>query len=260
MGYFKQPFVCSKKHFCLFVISPSPFLISVLFVLFDKNLVLLFFDLTSRQQWTKRPCYTYSCAWCRYINAHRLNSRCYNPCMPFVCTLLYTGSSVLQTDESPVSSVDKVPQAPACDWLLACLQVTLPLGKLHQSTLLILLIRRSGVGFFSLRNVLLSRSHFKSLRDWWHFCLFSVFCDQIVSTGLCKSFLSFLSSLMFVMNLICCSYFNTLIVFKSIPRSLKHTHTHTNVHTHTHTHCCLFILTDVWGSHLFGEKMTLFTF
>ncbi|MEQ2245865.1 hypothetical protein ILYODFUR_032314, partial [Ilyodon furcidens] len=39
-----------------------------------------------------------------------------------VCTLLYTGSFVLQIDESPVCSLDKVPQSPACDWLLACLQ------------------------------------------------------------------------------------------------------------------------------------------
>lgn len=64
----------------------------------------------------------------------------------FVCTLLYTGSSVLQINESPVCSVDKVPQALACDWLLACLQVTLPFCKLHQSTtssmLLILLIKQ----------------------------------------------------------------------------------------------------------------------
>ncbi|KAK9525327.1 hypothetical protein VZT92_016047 [Zoarces viviparus] len=36
------------------------------------------------------------------------------------CVIPIAGGS--QTDESPVSSVDKVPQAPACDWLLACLQ------------------------------------------------------------------------------------------------------------------------------------------
>lgn len=45
-------------------------------------------------------------------------------CVSCVCTLLYTGSSVLQINESPVCSLEKVPQVLACDWLLACLQVT----------------------------------------------------------------------------------------------------------------------------------------
>lgn len=42
-----------------------------------------------------------------------------------VCRLLLlcAGSCVLQRSESPVCSLDKVPQALACDWLLACLQV-----------------------------------------------------------------------------------------------------------------------------------------
>lgn len=82
-------------------------------------------------------------------------SRCCNPCVSFLCPLLYTGSSVLQIDESPVCSLEKAPQA--CDWLLACLQVTFPFCKLHQSTtssmLLILLIKQTQVIFFSLRNV-----------------------------------------------------------------------------------------------------------
>lgn len=60
-------------------------------------------------------------------------SRCCNPCVSFVCALLYTGSSVLQTDEAPVCSLDRVPQVLACDWLLACLQVTFMFSKLHQS-------------------------------------------------------------------------------------------------------------------------------
>lgn len=43
--------------------------------------------------------------------------------LSFVCTLLHAGSSVLQISEHQVCSLDKVPQA--CEWLLACLQVTL---------------------------------------------------------------------------------------------------------------------------------------
>lgn len=43
--------------------------------------------------------------------------------LSFVCTLLHAGSFVLQISEHQVCSLDKVPQA--CEWLLACLQVTL---------------------------------------------------------------------------------------------------------------------------------------
>ena len=86
-------------------------------------------------------------------------SRCCNPCVSPLCVLLYTGSSVLQTEESPGCSLDKVPQALACDWLLACLQVTSPFRELDQSTtslmLLILLIKQKRAVFFSLRNVIL---------------------------------------------------------------------------------------------------------
>ncbi|XP_074482084.1 myotubularin-related protein 5 isoform X3 [Sebastes fasciatus] len=42
------------------------------------------------------------------------------------CVIPIAGGS--QTDESPVCSLDKVPQALACDWLLACLQRTITLG------------------------------------------------------------------------------------------------------------------------------------
>lgn len=40
---------------------------------------------------------------------------------------LCTGSCVLQIIESPVCSLDMVPQA--CDWLLACVQVTLSIEQ-----------------------------------------------------------------------------------------------------------------------------------
>ncbi|XP_072233340.1 myotubularin-related protein 5 isoform X5 [Leuresthes tenuis] len=42
------------------------------------------------------------------------------------CIIPIAGGS--QIDESPVCSLDKVPQALACDWLLACLQRTITLG------------------------------------------------------------------------------------------------------------------------------------
>ncbi|XP_026182705.1 myotubularin-related protein 5 isoform X2 [Mastacembelus armatus] len=42
------------------------------------------------------------------------------------CVIPIAGGS--QIDESPVCSLDKVPQALACDWLLACLQRTITLG------------------------------------------------------------------------------------------------------------------------------------
>lgn len=44
-----------------------------------------------------------------------------------VCALV----PLLQTDESPVCSLDRTPQA--CDWLLACLQVNSASVLLHQS-------------------------------------------------------------------------------------------------------------------------------
>lgn len=118
-------------------------------------------------------------------------SRCFNPCVSFLCTLLYTGSSVLQINESPVCSLERVPQA--CDWLLACLQVTLPFCKLHQSTtssmLLILLIKQTEVVFFSFKECVLSCTHFKSCvidGAWALFDqLFCVICNQ---TGSCWSF------------------------------------------------------------------------
>lgn len=77
--------------------------------------------------------------------------RCFKPCV-IVYTLLYAGSSVLQIAEFPVCSLDTVPQALACDWLLACLQVTFPFSRIHQSTtsskFLILLIKPTRVDLF----------------------------------------------------------------------------------------------------------------
>lgn len=62
-----------------------------------------------------------------YCASQHVDARCCNdnnPCVfLFVCTLLHAGSSVLQISEHQVCSLDKVPQA--CEWLLACLQVTL---------------------------------------------------------------------------------------------------------------------------------------
>lgn len=60
-----------------------------------------------------------------YCISQSVDARCCdnnNPCFFFVCTPLYAGSSVLQISEPQVCSLDKVPQA--CEWLLACLQVT----------------------------------------------------------------------------------------------------------------------------------------
>lgn len=168
-------------------------------------------------------------------------SRCCNPCVSFLCTLLYTGSSVLQINESPVCSLDKVPQALACDWLLACLQVTLPFCKLHQSTassmLLILLIKQSGDVFFSFKECVRSGSHFKSyvidgasaVFDLLFFC---VFCHHFPQDHVnhFRFFSVLLFTLIFVVNLICCSY---QYAFEKIGHmlflhSLKQPHAHTH--------------------------------
>lgn len=83
-----------------------------------------------------------------------------------VCTLLYAGSSVLQTEMSPVCSLDKVPQALACDWLLACLQVTFPSCKPHQSTdqldVTDSVNQAAKCCFLSFEERASSRTHFKS--------------------------------------------------------------------------------------------------
>lgn len=69
---------------------------------------------------------------------------CYYPHVSLCAFYCTTGSSLLQINESQVCSLEKIPQALACHWLLACLKVTLLLCRLYQSTtswvLLILLI------------------------------------------------------------------------------------------------------------------------
>lgn len=128
------------------------------------------------------------------LNAHQLNpptvvSRCCNPCLSFVCTLLYTGSSVLQINESPVCSLDMVPQALACDWLLACLQVTFPVlqpSPINNQLNVIDSVNQTDRTFLFSKECVLSRSHFKSCVIDGASAIFDlllcVFCDQ---TGSC---------------------------------------------------------------------------
>lgn len=49
---------------------------------------------------------------------------CYYPHVALCALYSTTGSSLLQINESPVCSLEKIPQALACHWLLACLKVT----------------------------------------------------------------------------------------------------------------------------------------
>lgn len=135
-----------------------------------------------------------------------------------ICTLLYTGSFVLQIDESPVCSLDKVPQSPACDWLLACLQVTLLFCKIHQSAtssmLSILSINQISVFFFLL-------IHFKSwITEWFQLFLtcLCVFCIQTVQNHIISPDLSLL--LFFLFN-----HFDFLQVLRTTPTQ-QHKHTH----------------------------------
>lgn len=187
--------------------------------------------------------HTYSRMCLFPLNAHQLNpptmvSRCYNPCLSFVCTLLYTGSSVLQINESPVCSLDKVPQALACDWLLACLQVTFPFCNLHQSTtssmLLVLLIKQTGV-FFSLRNVfflaVISNHAWLMALQLFLTCFFVCFVIGQFPQDHVNHFKHFLY-FFFLISHFCHwfvaafnEHFRPLIIFKLFPHSLKHTRT-----------------------------------
>lgn len=90
-----------------------PFLLCFLFYL----IYTLLFLMSTARRWGSAVDYCIS----QSVDARCCNNN--NPCFFFVCTPLYAGSSVLQISEPQVCSLDKVPQA--CEWLLACLQVTL---------------------------------------------------------------------------------------------------------------------------------------
>lgn len=149
-----------------------------------------------------------------------------------VCTLLYTGSSVLQIDESPVCSLDKVPQALACDWLLACLQVTFPFCKLHQSTtssmLLILLIKQTGVVFLFFEECVLSCSHFKSCVIYgycWPVFFLCVLQAVFFPWDHINHFTFFVSFSHVWFAEAVDNHLRTLIILKQFPHPLTHTQT-----------------------------------
>lgn len=162
-------------------------------------------------------------------------SRCCNPCVSFVCALLYTGSSVLQTDEAPVCSLDRVPQVLACDWLLACLQVTFMFSKLHQSASssmwLILFIQQAAIVSVFFKGMCSFLQSFQIICDWWCFsCLWPGFL--------------FVYIMFFIPSVFCVCYeldllqqrLEARIIFSFFPRSASVTHAHK--HLYTHSSCC----------------------
>lgn len=112
---------------------------------------------------------------CTSVEASHCVCRCSYPCVSCLCPLLYTGSSVLQINESPVCSLDKVPQALACDWLLACLQVTTVLQDppINNQLDVIDSSNQTGQSCFSfLWGMCSFLQSFQVMRDWWCFSYF----------------------------------------------------------------------------------------
>lgn len=151
-------------------------------------------------------------------------SRCCNPCVSFVCALLYTGSSVLQTDEAPVCSLDRVPQVLACDWLLACLQVTFTFSKLHQSASssmwLILFIQQAAIVSVFFKGIFLAvvSNHLWLMvlqPSWFSVCLHRV---------LHSSFFCVCHELDLLQQRLKARIISSF--FASVTRAHKHLHTH----------------------------------